>query len=106
MCGRLRWIGGILLTSFSIVLKAAAEDPRVAQAVALTTTGTGLGVLFEGISGAVGSLAAAIGAVLSLYLLIVHIIKGRREIKKLNFEIRALQQASEQAEDISSDILD
>ena len=71
------------------VLQELAASPKAAQLVAMTTTGTGMGTVFEWIPSDIGKLATLIGIVLSSILIYKHsmLLKQDSEKNKLELEI-------------------
>lgn len=76
-------------------IKTAAADPRIGQGVAVATASTGFGVMLEWIPQNAGTLAALAGFTLSVVLIILHVVRGRLELKKLALEISIIQEEAD-----------
>ena len=92
MASATSWLGGIILMLITAGLKAAAIDPRVGQGIAVTTAGAGVATALDWIPSGIGNLAALIGIILSAVLIVLHVMKGHLERKKLRLEIAIIQE--------------
>ena len=68
------------------------QDIKAAVMVSASTTGVGLGVVFDWIPNDIGKLASLIGIILSIVLIIFHLRKGHIENKKSKIELELLQE--------------
>ena len=71
------------------VRELLTTDPKVAYAVASTTSAAGFGTVLELIPNDIGKLATLVGIVLSIVLIATH----ARIYKKTGLELRALRDA-------------
>ena len=64
-------------------------NPKAAQAVAMATTGTGMGTIFDVIPDDIGKLATLVGIILSSILIYKHskLLKQDAEKNKIELEI-------------------
>jgi hypothetical protein len=72
---------GEIIRQFTAIFQTTIQSPKVGAGTAITTTGTGIGTIFDYIPDDIGKLATLIGIVLSLVLIRIHLVK--LEIAKL-----------------------
>ena len=70
----------------------AAANPKIAAAVSLVTTSTGVSTWLSWIPDDIGKLATLVGIALSVVLIYTHLRKGRAEYQKLQLEIEILRE--------------
>ena len=71
------------------VIQEVAANPKAAQLVAMATTGTGVGTIFDIIPDDIGKLATLVGIILSSILIYKHakLLKQDAEKNKIELEI-------------------
>ena len=72
-------------------LEQVMSNPKVAVTVGTGTAGVGTGHWFHWIPNDVGKFGVAVGAILSLVLIVIHIRKSHLERKKIKMELELLQ---------------
>ena len=73
------------------VIQEVVISPKPAIAVAMSTTGTGMGTIFDLIPDDIGKLATLIGIVLSTVLIYTHSRRMMMDSKKSKLELEILQ---------------
>ena len=73
------------------VIQEIVISPKPAIAVAMSTTGTGMGTIFDLIPDDIGKLATVIGIILSSVLIYTHSRRMIMDAKKSKLELEILQ---------------
>ena len=74
------------------LIQEIAVSPKPAIAVAMSTTGTGMGTIFDLIPDDIGKLATLIGIVLSSVLIYTHTRRMMMDSKKSKLELEILKE--------------
>lgn len=74
-----------------LTMQQVALSPKVASTVSVATTASGVGTLFEWFPLTLAEISMSIGAILSLVLIVIHIIKCVREGQEHKLRMKKLR---------------
>lgn len=69
------------------IMQEIIQSPKVAAAIAVTSTGSGVGTMFNWIPDDIGKLTALVGFILSIVLIRVHLLS----LKRAAFELEVMR---------------